>query len=71
VNNLRIIRCGNTTLVIGQLFDPEDLVNPSAFTNAADVATHCFDRFGMLRPSNDNDQDECRSQLTPGDRHRT
>ena len=71
MNNVRVTRCGCTTLVIGQRFDPEDLVNLGAFTNPAEVAAHCFDRFGMLRPSNDNDQDERRGQQTPGDCHRT
>ena len=65
MNNVRIIRCGSTTLVIGQLFDPEDLAHPGTPIGPAEVPVHCFDHLGMRPPSNDNDGGEHRDRQMP------
>ena len=65
MNNVRIIRCGSTTLVIGQLFDPEDLVHPGTPTGPAEVPVHCFGQLGMRASSNDNDGGEHRDRQMP------
>jgi len=54
MNHFRLTRCGSTTLMIGQIFEPTDLVDPATLTNIAEIVAHQFDRFGMFRASNDD-----------------
>lgn len=69
MNNVRLIRCGSTSLVIGQLFEPSDLIDPAALTDPVRRAAHLFDRFGMLRATNDDVPRACCDQQAPTDRH--
>jgi len=54
VNNVRIVRCGDTVSVMGQLFDPIRLIDTRATTNPAEVASHVFDHLGLLGASNED-----------------
>jgi hypothetical protein len=70
VNKIRVILCGQTTLTIGQLFDPNDLVDPATLANPVEIVMHLFDRCGILGVSNDDAPDMCRGQQAPPDKHR-
>lgn len=54
MNDIRVTTCGGTTFMIGQLFDPNDLVDPTTLVNVADIVSHQLDRFGMSKTSNDD-----------------
>lgn len=70
MNKVRAIRCGQTTLTMGQLFDPNRLVDPAALSNPLEKITHLFDRLGMLAASNDDAVDMRHAQKAPDDQHR-
>lgn len=53
MNEIRIIQCGTTIFAIGQLFDPNNLVDPRTVNDPIQIAEHQFDGFGMVEPTND------------------
>jgi len=57
MNQFRVTRCGSTTFVIGQLFDPNDLIDPRDAANPAERAMHLFDGLGMAEPINEEAAD--------------
>lgn len=69
MHNVRLICCGSTSLVIGQLFEPSDLIDPTALTDPARRAAHLFDRFGILKATNDDVARACCDQQASTDRH--
>jgi hypothetical protein len=69
VNNVRIIRCGDTVFVMGQLFDPGCVIDTRATTNPAEVATHLFDHLGLRGASNDDVVCAAVAPFVPGDHH--
>jgi len=58
MNNFRTTQCGNTVFAIGQLFDPNDLVDPRTLIGQPEKMTsHMFDGLGMVRSANDEARD--------------
>jgi hypothetical protein len=53
MNQLRIIQCGTMVFAIGQLFDPNDLVDVRTVTDPVELIQHQFDGIGMVRPINE------------------
>lgn len=53
MNQIRLTQCGSTMFAIGQLFDPNDLIDPHNLTNPAERVMHQFDGLGMVEASND------------------
>jgi hypothetical protein len=54
VNSVRVTRCGDTTFVLGRLFDPNGLVDTRTTANPAEIAAHQFDRLALIGASNDD-----------------
>ena len=69
MNNVRIIRCGDTVFVMGQLFDPIRLIDTSATTNPAEVASHVFDHLGLIGASNEEVVGAVAAPFAPIDHH--
>ena len=69
VNNVRIVRCGDTVSVMGQLFDPIRLIDTRAITNPAEVASHVFDYLGLIGASNEDVVGAAAAPFVPGDHH--
>jgi len=57
MNQFRVTQCGSTTFVIGQLFDPKDLIDPRDATNPAERAMHLFDGLGIVEAFNEEAAD--------------
>ena len=69
MNNVRIIRCGDTVFVMGQLFDPGCVIDTRTTTNPAEVASHLFDHLGLCGASNDDVVCAAVAPFVPGDHH--
>jgi hypothetical protein len=54
MNHVRIIRCGDTMIAIGQLFDPSCLIDTRGIANPVEIAAHRFDRLGLLAATHDD-----------------
>lgn len=57
MNQIRVTQCGNTVFVIGQLFDPDNLIDPRNLNNPAERAIHLFDGLGMAEATNEESVD--------------
>jgi len=53
VNRVRILHCGGTVFLVGQMFDPDDLADPRNLTDPIERIAHQFDGLGMRKPAND------------------
>ena len=62
MSQFRLTQCGSTVFAIGQLFDPNDLIDPSNVTNPAVRVMHLFDGLGMVAAYNENAADEASVQ---------
>ena len=69
MNNVRIIRCGDTVFVMGQLFDPRCVIDTRTTTNPAEVASHVFDYLGLIGASNEDVVGAAAAPFVPTDHH--
>jgi len=53
MNQIRVTQCGNTVFAIGQLFDPNNLIDPRTTTSPVERATHQFDGLGIALAANE------------------
>jgi hypothetical protein len=54
MNQVRIIRCGDTMIANGQQFHPDCLIDTRGIANPDQIAAHRIDRLGLLAATNDD-----------------